>query len=225
MLAPSIDLRSSSSSGIAGMPLGYASVKACSLIGLKPHVITVQVCCTRGPSSFQMVGLPEAPVREARVRVDSALSALGVLMNEYAITVNLAPADLPKSGATLDLALALGVLGAIGHFPAESLDGLIVLGELGLDASLQPMRGVLPQLCGTLGGQLHTAVVPAENAREAGLVELGRVLVASNLRAVIEHLAGRAELPRAGRTPFHPAITAPGQSDLSQVRGLSLIHI
>src|SRR5688572_30289230 len=85
---------------IAGKPLGFASVKASGLLGLTPELITVEVSCTRGPPLFQMVGLAEAPVREARVRIASALACLGVLMDEYAITINLAPADVPKSGAT-----------------------------------------------------------------------------------------------------------------------------
>jgi magnesium chelatase family protein len=204
---------------IAGKPLGYASVKASALIGLKPHVITVEVSCTRGPPLFQMVGLPEAPVREARVRVSSALCTLGVLLDEYAITINLAPADLPKSGATLDLALALGVMAALNQFSPACLEGLLVLGELSLDGSLQPMRGVLPQLYGTLDDRLHTAIVPAHNAAEAGLVERGSVLCADSLAAVVAHCRGERALPRVRQTSFFPCAEGAGQGDLSEVRG------
>lgn len=214
MVASSVALLGS----IAGKPLGYASVKASALVGLKPHVITVEVCITRGPPMFQMVGLPEAPVREARVRVQSALCTLGVLLDEYAITVNLAPADLPKSGATLDLALAIGILGALGRFPPACLGGVLVLGELSLDGSLQPMRGVLPQLCGTLDARLHTAVVPLQNAAEAGLVERGQVLCADSLMAIADHFTGARLLPRAPQTAFCP-MELSGLGDLTEVRG------
>jgi magnesium chelatase family protein len=208
-------------SSIGSKPLGYACVRASALIGLTPHLITVEVSCTRGPPKFEMVGLPEAPVREARVRVESALHGVGVLLGEYAITVNLAPADLPKSGATLDLALALAVLGALDRVPPESLTGLVVLGELSLDGSLQPLRGVLPQVGGTLGGELHTAIVPSENGPEAGLIEKGCVLIAPSLSAVVAHLRGEQPLARAPTTRFQPALDGSDQGDLSHVHGQS----
>lgn len=100
--------------------LGLFRVRAVSLSGLDPQPIDVEVASRRGPAVFQLVGLAEAAVREARVRVASALSRLGVLMDEYALTVSLAPADLRKTGAGLDLAIAIAVLGAVGRIPPES---------------------------------------------------------------------------------------------------------
>jgi magnesium chelatase family protein len=166
-----------------------------------------------------MVGLPEAPVREARVRIASALATFGVLLDEYAITINLAPADIPKSGAMFDLALALGVLGALGRFPSQRLDGTLVLGELSLDGSIQSVRGVLPQLRGVLGRCLHTAVVPAANAVEAGLLRSGRVLVAATLEQVLRHFEGGQPLPEVEPTPFAAARVTHGLDDLCHVRG------
>ena len=104
---------------ICGRPRGLATIPASALVGLDAYPIRVEVCATRGPAFFQMVGLAEAAVREARVRVASALARLGVLLDEHAITVNLAPADLRKSGAALDLAIAIGVLGADGDRQVE----------------------------------------------------------------------------------------------------------
>src|ERR1700748_3353049 len=88
---------------VQGHPLGLAVARASVVVGLEARPILVEVCSSRGPSFFQLVGLAEAAVREARVRVASALAALDVLLDEYAVTVNLAPADLRKAGATLDL--------------------------------------------------------------------------------------------------------------------------
>jgi magnesium chelatase family protein len=203
----------------ANRPLGYAAIQSSALIGLSAHLITVEVCCNRGPPAFQMVGLPEAPVREARVRVASALGTLGVLLDEYSITINLAPADLPKSGATLDLALALGILGALGRIPSERLAELLVLGELSLDGSLLPLRGVLPQLGSVCSASALTAIVPSRNAREAGLLERGRVLVAGDLAAVAAHLNDEGALSAPPPTPFHPGIDLSVQGDLSSVCG------
>ena len=126
---------------ICGKPLGLTTALSSALIGLEAHPIRVEVCCTRGPAFFQMVGLAEAAVREARVRVASALARIGVLLDEYAITINLAPAELRKSGAALDVAIAVGVLEAIGDLPIGSSDGVLLLGELSLDGGLQPIRG------------------------------------------------------------------------------------
>jgi magnesium chelatase family protein len=204
---------------IAGKPLAYAVVRSSALLGLEPHLVTIEVSCTRGPPLFRMVGLPEAPVREARVRIASALAMLGVLLDEYAITINLAPADIPKSGAMFDLALALGVLGALGRFPSQRLHGTLVLGELSLDGSIQPVRGVLPQLRGLLGRSLYAAIVPAANGAEAGLLRSGRVLVASTLHEVLRHFEGGPPLAEVAPTPFAPARVLHGPDDLSHVRG------
>jgi magnesium chelatase family protein len=204
---------------IAGKPLGYARVRSCVLLGLEPHLVTIEVSCTRGPPLFRMVGLPEAPVREARVRIASALAELGVLLDEYAITVNLAPADIPKSGAMFDLALALGVLGAVSRFPAHQLANVLVLGELSLDGSIQPVRGVLPQLRGLLGRAPGGAIVPSANAREAGLLRGEHVLHAGSLRDAVRHLTGEQSLPEVTPTPFAPNTSCHAVNDLRHVRG------
>src|SRR5258706_13851222 len=99
---------------IQGTQTGIATALASVLIGLEAHPIRVEVCCTRGPAFFQMVGLAEAAVRESQVRVSGALSRLGVLLDAYAGTVNLAPADLRKRGAALDVALPPRALAAVG---------------------------------------------------------------------------------------------------------------
>src|SRR5262249_18512510 len=144
-------------------------------------------------SFFQMVGLAEAAVREARVRVATCLAQLGVLIDEHAITINLAPADLRKSGASLDVAIAAALLGALGLVPSAALEGLLLLGELGLDGSIHAVRGVLPQLDGARARGVKRAIVPLDNAREAGLVRGANVYVASTLEEVRAHLAGERE--------------------------------
>lgn len=202
-------------------PLGYARVRTSTLIGLSPREIRVEVSCTRGPPSFQMVGLAETPVREARVRVTSALASLGILLDEFAVTVNLAPADMPKCSPSLDLALAVATLGAIGHLPIAALEGLLLLGELSLEGRLQPMRGLLPQLRGAFELGAQQAIVPAHNGAEAGLVRGRPVFLADSLTQVVGHLEGQRSLPRAPATKFQPDESLAGAADLSQVRGQS----
>jgi magnesium chelatase family protein len=208
----------SATAAIAGAPLGIATAHSSTLVGLEPRPIRVEVCCTRGPAFFQMVGLAQAAVRESRVRVASALARLGVLLDEYAITVNLAPADLKKSAAALDLALAGAVLAAIGKVEATALDGVLLLGELSLDGTLRPIRGVLPQLDGARARGLSSAVVPEANRAEAGLVSNMTTHVATSFEDVVMHLGGERPLPVAPRTEFVPVAARAG-GDLRDVRG------
>jgi len=203
---------------IAGTPTGIATAQASVLMGLDAHPIRVEVCCTRGPAFFQMVGLAEAAVRESQVRVSGALSRLGVLLDEYAVTVNLAPADLRKSGAALDVAIALGVLGAVELLDPRALDGVLLIGELSLDGSLRPVTGVLPRLDGAERRGIQTAIVPRGNSAEAGLARGVKVLVADTLEQVLKHLRGHLALPAAPPTHFVPQMSV-ASGDLSEVRG------
>jgi magnesium chelatase family protein len=203
---------------ICGPELGLAIAEASALIGLDAHPIQVEVSSTRGPSFFQLVGLAEAAVREARVRVASALARLHVLLDEYAITVNLAPADVRKGGAALDLAIAVGILGAIGVVPARALEGLLLIGELSLDGSLRPVRGILPQLDGARARGISLAVVPSGNAAEAGLATGISVLRAESLAVLVAHLVGERALPQVARTEYKPEFPS-SRFDLADVRG------
>jgi magnesium chelatase family protein len=204
---------------VCGKPIGLATAHTSALVGLESRAVRVEVSCTRGPAFFQLVGLAEAAVRESRVRVASALAGIGVLLDEYAITVNLAPADLRKSAAALDLAIAVAVLGAIGKLKAAALAELLLIGEVSLDGKVRSIRGVLPQLEGARARGTRAAIVPRENAAEAGLVTGLEIFVTASLAGVVEHLAGRRKLERAPRTEFRPRAEALAQGDLSEVRG------
>ncbi|HET9953190.1 MAG TPA: YifB family Mg chelatase-like AAA ATPase, partial [Polyangiaceae bacterium] len=199
--------------------LGLGRTHAGVLQGLEAHGIRVEVSCTRGPAFFQMVGLAEAAVREARVRVASALATLGILIDEYAITVNLAPADLRKTGATLDLAIAIAILVATGRLAARGLDEMLLLGELALDGAVRPVRGVLPQLWGARQRGLSHAVVPVDNAREAGLTRSLDVRVVAHLAALVHHLEGHVALEPVPETKFVPGAEPARYGDLADVRG------
>lgn len=200
-------------------PLGLCTTRSSALVGLSPTPIQVEVCCSRGPAFFQMVGLAQTPVREARVRVASALSQLGVLLNEYAVTVNLAPADIRKTDAALDLSIAVGILVAIGQLSPETVDGTLLLGELSLDGQLQPTRGVLPQLLGAKSAGLRRAIVPIANAQEAGLVRDLMTETATSLQELFAALSGGAPLSVAPETSFAPCSSSDG--DFADVIGQS----
>lgn len=196
-----------------------ATAQSFALIGLDAHPVRVEVDSGRGPAFFQLVGLPEASVRESRVRVRAALQQLGVDLAEYVITVNLGPADLKKSGGSLDLAIAAATLGALGKLPPEALEGTALFGELSLTGAIRPVRGVLPLLRGAAARKIARAIVPRDNEREAASVASIEVRVADHLSALVEHFQGKEALPGPGEPPVFRPVPSPGGADLADVRG------
>jgi magnesium chelatase family protein len=133
------------------------TVSTVAFEGIEARSVDVQVQVAPGLPAFAIVGLPDKAVSEARERVRSALIASGLALPARRITVNLAPADLPKEGSHYDLPIALGLMAAIGAIPPDALNGFTVLGELGLDGSIAPVAGVLPAAIGA-------------NSRDEGLI-------------------------------------------------------
>ncbi|MGD9800400.1 MAG: magnesium chelatase domain-containing protein, partial [Parvularculaceae bacterium] len=125
--------------------------------GVEARAVTVQVQIAGGANHFAIVGLPDKAISEARERVQSALCAIGLGLPPKRVTVNLAPADLPKEGGHFDLAIALGLLIEVGACPRDAADGFAVIGELGLDGSIASVAGALPAAI-------------AANARGLGLI-------------------------------------------------------
>jgi magnesium chelatase family protein len=161
--------------------------------------------------------LPEAAVRESRDRVRGALQRCGFQMPDGRITVNLAPADLPKVGARFDLPIALGVLAASGQIPLDALQGYCFAGELALSGTLRPIHGAL-----SLVQHAHAAgekiLLPSENAEEAGLLADAKVYAADHLLSVTAHLRGQAVLARVLPVTLSHTVTT-SMTDLRQVRG------
>lgn len=187
------------------------------LSGLEAQLVHVEVDSGRGPASFFLVGLAEASVREARVRVRAALRGVGIDIDEYVLTVSLSPADVKKVGSSFDLAIAVGVMAALGQVPSSALEGLALLGELSLSGALRPVRGVLASLIEARRRGVARAIVPAANGGEAAVVEGLEARAASDLAGVLDHLRGARTLALAARGA---APVAPRHDlDLAEVRG------
>ena len=186
-----------------------------SLLGLTATPVRVEVQATRGIPSFELVGLAEAAVRESRVRVKSALAQVGVDLSEYRVIVNLAPADERKFGSGFDLAIAAATMAALGVVPAESIEGLLFLGELALGGGVHAVRGVLPKLLG-MRRHVRGAIVPRASEHEAVLVQGMDVRTVVTLGELRQGLEG-ASLPktRASAAPVETALV----DDLADVRG------
>jgi len=195
--------------------MSLAVVHSRALAGIHAPPVTVEVHLSNGLPSLSIVGLPETEVKESRDRVRSALLTARFEFPARRITVNLAPADLPKEGGRFDLPIALGILAASGQIPASRLDQYEFIGELALTGELRAVRGALTAALKAQDAD-RALVVPAANADEAALAERARVHAADHLLAVTAHLHQTAPLPpytfaATGETAHIP--------DLREVRG------
>ena len=185
-------------------------------LGLEAPEVQVEVHLAKGLPGMTLVGLPEAAVKESRERVRSALVNAGLDYPLRRITLNLAPADLPKEGGRFDLPIALGLLVASGQLPPQALEGIESAGELALDGRLRPITGALPLAMATRGAG-RRLIVPRSNADEAALAGDLEVLPADHLLEVVAHLLGQTPIPAHRLTPPPPAIDS--LADLAEVRG------
>jgi len=171
-----------------------ASLRSAAVLGVEALAVIVEVDVSFGLPVFTMVGLPDASVRESRDRVRTAIRNSGFEFPGHRITVNLAPADIRKAGASYDLPIALGVLAASGVIEPRLVDGVVLLGELSLDGAIQPIRGVLPVAVAARREGRTAILLPRANAAEALVVEGLKVLPVDSLMEAVEALNGGAGL-------------------------------
>jgi magnesium chelatase family protein len=172
-------------------------IRSAAILGIDAYPVDVEVDISSGLPSFSTVGLPHGAVREGRERIAAALANAGYLLPLRRITVNLAPADIQKTGSGLDLPIALGVLVASGQLPDLSLQGVMVVGEVGLEGDLRPVRGALPMALAARGAGYRGLLLPEANLPEAAVVEGLEVRGARTLAEVCAHVAGDLDLPAA----------------------------
>lgn len=195
--------------------MSLAVLHSRALSGMDAPLVTVEVHLANGLPSFQIVGLPEAEVKESKDRVRAALQTSRFEFPARRITVNLAPADLPKESGRFDLPIALGILAASGQIPHDRLSAHEFAGELALTGELRPVRGALAMtLKASRDGRAF--ILPKESADEAALVHSAEIYPATSLLEVCAHLAGHTALARQGA---HPASSDSTYPDFSDVKG------
>jgi magnesium chelatase family protein len=191
-------------------------VATVAFVGVEAQPVDVQVQVAPGLPAFNLVGLADKAVSEARDRVRAALIASGLALPAKRITINLAPADLPKEGSHYDLPIALGLMAAIGAIPPDALRGFTVVGELGLDGSLAPVAGVLPAAVAA-NAVGHGLICPRACGPEAAWASPEMEIVApASLIQLANHLRGTQVLSRP-----EPKMQAPAENglDLADIRG------
>lgn len=196
--------------------MSLARVYTRAQLGIDAPEVCVEVHLANGLPALSIVGLPEAAVRESKDRVRAAILNSQFEFPARRITVNLAPADLPKEGGRFDLPIALGILAASGQIPPGALDDIEFLGELALSGELRSVRGTLPAALATQRAD-RALLVPAECAAEAGLVDGLTVYAASHLLQVCAHLADRERLHPQPHEPRH--IPEHWTLDMADIRG------
>ena len=191
-----------------------------AVFGIEATTITVEVNIDKG-IGYHLVGLPDNAVRESSYRISAALNNNNYKLPGKKIIINMAPADIRKEGAAYDLTLAIGILAASNQIKSDTINDYIIMGELSLDGSLQPIRGVLPMAIKAKEEGFKYFIVPKENAKEAAIVDDVTILGVRNIMEVIDHFNGAKKIEPTlvdTRAEFYKNIDFP-EFDFSDVKG------
>ena len=165
-------------------------IKSMSLHGLDGYLVEVQVDVSGGMPSCDIVGLPDASIKESKERVRIAIKNTGIDLQSRKILINLAPADTKKEGALYDLSIAIGILVANGEISSENLENTIFIGELSLDGKINKVNGIFPMCLEAKKIGIERAIIPKINAKEAAIVKGLEVIGVDSLYETIEILKG-----------------------------------
>ena len=196
-----------------------ARVDALAVLGVDAYAVSVEVDVAGGLPGFQVVGLPDAAVRESAERVRSAARNSGLSFPQRRVTVNLAPADIKKQGPHFDLPIALGILLADEQISARWNESFAAVGELGLDGSVRSVYGVLPMALGALAMGKGALIVPRANAGEAAVVAGLKIFPVDSLSDAVQLLAGDGREPYETRIDEDAFDVTPSDCDWSDVKG------
>ena len=195
----------------------FSKISSIGLAGLNAFVLTIEIDITPGLPGFDIVGLPDAAIKESRDRVRSALKNCGYSFPVQKITVNLAPADIKKAGPVYDLPILLCLLSATGQLEC-STEGSAFLGELSLDGKIRPVSGVLPMVIAAKEAGFSRVFVPSQNAAEGAIVEGIELFGIRHINDLVSFLSGKLELTPEKSTRPVSAFSLP-QEDFADVKG------
>ena len=196
-----------------------AKIVCFALQGLEGVPVEVETDVAKGIPAYEMVGLPDAAVKESKERVRSAIRNSGLLFPLGKITVNFAPADIRKEGAAFDLAVAVSLLKASEQLVGAQTEDTVLLGELALDGSVRPIAGLLPILISAKAHGYTRFVVPAGNAKEAAYLRGAQIYPVRTLAETVAFLLGSASLAPLSPEKFEPHLHARQTADLRFVKG------
>ena len=197
-----------------------ASVSSLGLSGIEGYLVTVEAYSTDGMPMFEIVGLPDAAVKESRERVRAAMASCDLTFPVARLTINLAPADVRKEGPAYDLPIALAILASGGVLDSSAFEGVAAVGELSLSGGVVGVRGALSMAIAARERGVRTLLLPAQNAREAACIEGLEILPVEHLREAIDHLRAKKRIAPEKSVPY-AAMLASRQAacDFADVRG------
>ncbi len=205
------------------MEHGMANTLSFGVSGVNGFPVHIEVYSTSGIPRMEIIGLPDASVRESKDRVCAAIANCGIDLGNDRITVNLAPADMKKEGPSFDLPIAVSLLVSTGKLiPAPNTDfsTVAMFGELGLDGRVQPVNGALPMVISAKENGVTRVILPEQNAREVSCIEGMCILPVSHLKSVIAFLEGREAIPEQQQVSFDEMLRdAVSVTDMAQIRG------
>lgn len=198
--------------------MSYARVTCVGLVGVTGHLVQVEADLSNGLPAVVLTGLPDTALHEARDRVRAAIVNSGQSWPNRRITVNLLPATLPKHGSGFDMAIACALLAGAGELPLAALEGVAVMGELGLDGAVRPIRGILPMVAAAARAGITRVVVPAANAQEATVVPGVTVRAVDSLHRLVSFARGAGPLLDPPGAAADTAIPGPDLADVAGQR-------
>ena len=197
-----------------------AKITSFALVGLEGVPVEVEADINKGMTSYELVGLPDAAVKESRERINSAIRNSRLHFPVNRITVNLAPADIKKEGSHYDLPIALAILMASGQLEGAETEGIVMLGELALDGSIRPVQGILPALISAERRGFKNFIIPFANANEAAYIDGARVYALKSLTQAVEFLTGAGSFEPVAHKSFAAALSSSRYgADMSLVKG------
>ncbi len=194
-------------------------VKSIALHGLQGYLVNIQVDISAGMPSFEIVGLPDASIRESKERVKTAIKNSTSEFLSRKIVVNLAPANTRKEGSIFDLPIAVGILIANGFIYKADLTDTILIGELSLDGSICPIKGILPICIEAKNLGIKRILLPKSNAKESSIISELEIIPISTLNEVIAYLNGNLNIPCEPSTHFISNHNSIYEFDFSEVKG------
>ena len=169
-------------------------VKSMSLHGLNGKLVNVEVDLSSGLPTWEIVGLPDASVKESKERIKAAIKNIGIKLESRRVIINLSPADTRKEGAIYDLPMAVGLLISNGNLGNIEIDDTVIIGELSLDGSINKINGVFPMTLEASRLGVKRIILPKENAKEAAIVQNIEVIGVENLKELIDYLKGKISI-------------------------------
>lgn len=174
----------------------FSIVLSSALHGIDGYIVKVEIDISDGLPSFEIVGLPDSSVKEAKERVRTAIKNSNFNFPIKRITVNLAPADTRKEGPSFDLPIAVGILLCTGAIKADKLKDTMVIGELSLDGSIRGVSGILPMVYSAYNKGIKKCIIPYENAKEGAIIHSVEIIAVNSLTEIVEHLSGHKVLDK-----------------------------